>query len=454
MKIIRHPAWFIFAIFLLSLFALPIKASASGNELNVDFQAGKHRPTVVAIDKPAPFLLGDHPTIVVHLATFTRREPIANQPIKLYVNDSQKATGYTDSSGTAYIKLKYKFASGPYDLRATFPGSPADDLEPSTNTSEMVFKTAEATIRTVPPIAGVRIVINGQIYTSDDNGVIQLEITESGMYHVKVLEIDEKISTPDVVLQFERWNDNVFVPEREVYLPRKRPLEVGFVLTHAVSQDFYDTTGEIIDSSRITSISIGGVGKIYNLDGTGPHWLPYNRLVRRIGERLESDQILYYVRNVSIDGANVINRGEQRFYTSPNDTWPIEVLLYSVHFSGKDALFGFPIGTGVQVEYPNGKIKDFPFNAQSEIEIPSLARGRYNVSVIGANGSAPPIPVYLSQDQSVQLIVISYLDIAVIFGTPILVALAMLFIGRPYLLSMIAHSLNPKTIFSRTSRTS
>ena len=449
MRIAQRRFWIVILIVAVSIFGLTTRAYAGGTDFSPLYQTGQYRPTIVTIDQPEPFLLGDHPTIIVNLTTFTTREAIANQPIKIYVNDIQKATGYTDSNGVAYITLKYKFASGSYELRATFPGSPADDLEPSTDTKEMVFESSEAVIRTAPPIAGIRVSINDRIYTSDKDGVIQFEITESGMYQVEVLQIDESIFPSDVIVEFERWNDNVFVPEREVYFPRQRPLEIGFILNHAVSQNFYDSTGQLIDPSRITSISIGGVGRIYTFDGPGPFWLPSNRLVRRIGQRLESQQILYYVRNVSIDGVNVINRSEQRFYTRPQNTWPIEVLLYTIRFTGRDALFDFPIGSGIQIEYPNGQVKNFPFNDQAEVEIPSLARGRYDVSVIGARGSAPPIPVYLSRDQSVQLIVISYLDFAVIFGSPIILAIVLLFIGRPNLLITLRKLVNPKTIYRR-----
>jgi hypothetical protein len=404
------------------------------------FRSGKHRPTIVTIEQPEPVFLRDHPTIIVHLTTFARRIGIANQPIRIYVNGVQKATGYTDSNGIAYVKLKYKFSSGSYEIRAKFPGSVADDLYPSTDTKEIVAETANVIIRTVPPVTGVRIVIDGQIYTSNDQGIVQFKISKSGIYHIRVLEMEKDAFPPDVSVKFERWNDNVFDPERDVYFPRIRPLEIGFILTHAVSQTFYDSAGHQIESSRITSISIGGIGRIHTFENPGPLWLPSNRLVHRIGERLESQRILYYVRNVSIDGVNVINQSEQRFYTRPQSTWLIKVLLYSAHFSGRDALFDFPIGSGIRIEYPNGLVKKFLFNDQAEVEVPALARGQYNVTVTGAGGSAPSIPVYLSRDQNVQLIVISYLDIAVIFGTPIIAALVLLFIGRPRLILVLRKS--------------
>ena len=140
----------------MNFFILTFKVSASEDIYSPVFQAGKHRPTIVAIEQPGPFFLGDHPTIIVHLTTYTHREPIANQPIRIYINDVQKATGYTDSNGIAYVELKYKFSSGTYEVRATFPGSSADDLNSSTDTKKMLVENANVVIRTVPAITGVQ----------------------------------------------------------------------------------------------------------------------------------------------------------------------------------------------------------------------------------------------------------------------------------------------------------
>jgi len=156
MRMIGRKFWLFILIAAVNIFGMTTRANAGGTDFSTLYQSGQNRPTIVTIEQPEPFLLGNHPTIIVHLTTFTNREAIANQPIKIYVDDAQKATGYTDSNGVAYITLKYKFASGSYELRATFPGSPADDLEPSTDTKEMVFESSEAVIRTAPPTAGPR----------------------------------------------------------------------------------------------------------------------------------------------------------------------------------------------------------------------------------------------------------------------------------------------------------
>jgi hypothetical protein len=241
-------------------------------------------------------------------------------------------------------------------------------------------------------------------------------------------------------MEFARWNDNVYTPKRVVYFPRNRRLEVGFTLNYQVNQEFRDIKENPVDQARIASMTLRGIGNTYTFDGAGPIWLPANRLTRRIGERLESEEILYYFREVIIDGANVINKSEQRFHIRPNDVWPVQVLLYSVHFSARDAMFGFPIGKGIELTFPDGHKQEFQFGSKdAEIVIPALARGSYSAKIIGAGGSAPPTPVHLSRDQDVELLMLSYLDMGVIIGIPLLIAVAFFFIGRPRWFRVLRH---------------
>jgi len=255
-------------------------------------------------------------------------------------------------------------------------------------------------------------------------------------------------------MQFARWNDNVFTPNRTVYFPRARRLEAGFLINYQMNQKFYDTTNQPVDPKRVSSMVIGGIGNTYTFNKAGPVWLPFNRLTRRISEHLESQEIVYYFRSVTIDGANVINRSEQRFHIRPDDTWPIEVLLYSAHFTARDAMFHFPIGKGIELTYPDGHKEQFLFRADDkQIVIPSLARGSYSAKIIGVGGSAPPTPIYLSRDQDVELLMLSYLDIALVIGIPLSIALAFFFIGRPYWLRVVRHPTKYKElVYQNTSR--
>ncbi len=398
-----------------------------------------HELANLTMDPLQPVALGDHPVLVLHL-TNEYGKPIHGQPILIFVNGKRKAIAYTDNNGTASVTLRYKFEAGTYKIRAVYPGVPELGFRASAIVTDMVVEPSNATLYTVPPVAGVNFKFNNEIYTTDEKGTVTFKIDKSGMYPLELLPFDEKAMPPDVRMEFARWNDNVFTPYREIYFPRDRRLEIGFIFKYEVDQIFYDAKGALVDPARVSSITLRGVGHTYTFDHAGPQWLPSNRLARRIGERLESQDILYYFRDVTIDGANVINKSEQRFHIRPNDTWSLNVLLYSTHFSAKDAMFHFPMGRGIELTYPDGHKQEFLFeSAENGITVPALARGSYTVKVISQGGSAPPTPLYVSKDQNAELLVLSYLDMAVIFGLPLAFALLLLFKGRPHLYQLVRH---------------
>jgi hypothetical protein len=148
----------------------------------------------------------------------------------------------------------------------------------------------------------------------------------------------------------------------------------------------------------------------------------------------------------------VVNKSEQRFRIRPDDIWPVQVLLYTARFSARDAMFRFPIGRGIELTYPDGHTEEFLFDSENaELLVPGLARGSYRARIIGAGGSAPPTPVHLSRDQNVQLRMLSYLDIGLIIGVPLLIALSLFFIGRPYWLRVIRHPSKYRDLVYRNS---
>lgn len=431
-------------VILLSLFMLTTPVHAS--------EMLQGRPANLTIEPLKPLVTGDHPTIIVSL-TAEFGQPIPNQPIIIIVDGVRKGEGRTDSRGIAAITLKYRFPAGTYHVQAIYPGIISIGVNRATAEIGMVVEPAKLAIYTVPPVPGVDFKLGEQTYTTDENGVADIEVSLSGVYTLEVLPIDKNNLPSNIRMEFTRWNDNVFTEKRSVYFPRARRLEVGFTVSYQVNQKFFDTSGELVDPSRVSSMTVRGVGNSHTFDRAGLIWLPANRLTRRIGERLESEEILYYFREVTIDGANVINKGQQRFRIRPDDTWPIQVLLYSAHFSARDAMLNFPIGRGIELTYPDGHKQEFLFDSSdAEIVIPSLARGSYTAKIIGVGGSAPPTPIHLSRDQSVELLMLSYLDIAVIVGIPLLIALAFFFIGRPRWFQVLRHPSKYKELVYRNTR--
>jgi hypothetical protein len=323
---------------------------------------------------------------------------------------------------------------------AVYPGIISIGVNRATAELGMVIEPARTAIYSVPPVPGLRFRLNGKTFVADENGIANIEVQTSGLFTLEVLPLDETKLPPNVRMEFARWNDNVFTEKRQIYFPRTRRLEVGYTVSYQINQEFLDLQGGKVDPGRIEAMTLRGVGNTFTFDKAGPVWLPANRLTRRIGERLQSEEILYYFREITIDGANVVNKSEQRFRIRPDDVWPIEVMLYSARFSARDAMFRFPIGKGIELTYPDGHKEEFLFESENaEVVVPQLARGSYSAKIIGAGGSAPPTPVHLSRHQNVELLMLSYLDIALILGVPLLIALIFFFFGRPYWIRVLRH---------------
>ena len=103
------------------------------------------------------------------------------------------------------------------------------------------------------------------------------------------------------------------------------------------------------------------------------------------------------------------------------------LLFYTARFQVRDAVFGFPIGSSINLVLPDGSAIRGRLGHASQIQVDWLPRGNYSVKAFG-----PGIPltatVALSRVQDVKVLFLSYLDIAAV----ILVFLAFL-VGLPVL---------------------
>jgi Dolichyl-phosphate-mannose-protein mannosyltransferase len=95
----------------------------------------------------------------------------------------------------------------------------------------------------------------------------------------------------------------------------------------------------------------------------------------------------------------------------------------------RDALLGFPIGSAVSLEYPNGRVETYPIGRSAELTVGSLPRGNYRVSV-EALGISSSRPVALWGDRRVGLEVMSWLDLAIVALGLGSIALALLYVRR------------------------
>lgn len=403
-------------------------------------------PSILKITSQPSYPVGKRVTVNIELVN-EQDEGLPNKPFIVYIDGERVRRARTDDDGLAEITFSPDLPVGEYIVEAHFIGTEA--YHESTGTTSIIIRPIELTIETLPPLSGISFDINGDIYETAENGQATMTLDSPGTYPLKILlpEPEPDEAETDTIIHFERWSDAVFMPERVVEVKDDRHIQAGLALFHRVGLQFFDLNNVEIETDRIDSTTLkSSYGSTHTFEDSGvSHWLQANRIARRVSG-LEVTPVQYSVESVIIDGANVVNRYQQRFILEPEDTWTVELLLYFARVTGKDAIFGFPTGEGIIIEYPNDDVVALDFDENNEIFIGPLARGSYILQLTGVGGVAPPTPVALSRDQDVTLKVLSSFDIGVGLALGMLVGFGLLFYGRPELLRI------PKNIFVAVTR--
>lgn len=317
----------------------------------------------------------------------------------------------------------------------------------------------ELTVETVPPLPGVDMTVYAPCdpdlppgtarlvycpdlppiyegtwhFSTDEQGRGSVTLPRNGLYYLRVE--DPPPAQADLRAAFSRWQDEVFTNLREVEMQGDQRLVAGLDLTRPVRFQYVGPGGERVDSQRVQVVELrSSVGSVNHLPGAGRHWLPAEHILNR-DSGLESVPIVYALQRMEIDGSNVVNRGQQRFTAEPGMlTWRMDTLLYSAEILGRDALFGFPLGRGVELEYPDGTKRHFPYEGPDGVKLEGLARGTYRMKITGSPGVAFTSIMALSRDQHVRPVVLSLLDFVVLGAGGALLSLGLLFLGRPHLI--------------------
>jgi len=294
----------------------------------------------------------------------------------------------------------------------------------------------QLTLETVPALAGIPISVNGRVLTTNSEGLAIVDIDTPGTVNLEVLQKSDGNIDENTRATFVRWSDDGFQPARTFDITDDDHLQIGLSVSHPVTHSFVDLGGNVVDYSKIAGMQVRtSTGGLVSFTDDQPKWITATEIARR-RTGLEATNILYSVESVTIDGTNVVNRYQQHFLAGVNSPWQIQVLLYSATVTANDALFGFPVGNGISLEYPDGHVKSLTFGADKTISLETLARGTYRLKVDGVQSLTGWTPIALSRDQAVQLQVFSYLDVAVIAALGVLVALTLLFYGRPFLIKL------------------
>jgi hypothetical protein len=404
-----------------------VQAAAPGNRGTTIIQT---EPTILKLQPVASQPLGKSFQVTAILTTASG-EPIVDETINFLVGGLFEGQARTDTHGQASITVNTNYPAGSYTLKAIYQGTRA--YQPSAGTTDLTISPFILEVQTVPSLPGVNFKLGDQVFSSGSDGIARVPVNRAGTYTLQVLPLNNPGSNQRI--EFNRWVDEVFTPYRNVIIPIDKPIQVGLEVSYKVSQTFVDLQNHPVDLSRITSITMkSSQGTTYTFNDGQARWLPASLVTRRVGG-LDVVQIQYSVMNVQVDGSNVVSQAQQRFYGHPGDIWTIQLLLFSAQISAKDAFLGSPVGKSILLQYPDGTRQVFKFSKDNSVTVNSLARGIYSVQVQGVAGFTPSTPVALSQNQVMNLSVLTRLDIflAVTLGT--LFALGLIYIGRAKLLN-------------------
>ncbi|MEU0877985.1 hypothetical protein ABZ345_05255 [Lentzea sp. NPDC005914] len=302
---------------------------------------------------------------------------------------------------------------------------PAAQAAPSERTLEII---------TVPPMPAARFVLDGQQVIPDTRGAVRLTLPRNGDAHRLELTTPN-LDLADGSIDFVRWfgqgeRDLGFTPVlTDLAMKHNRRLQVAFQSTRRVRYDFVDQAHNPVPPSRVSALTLrSDSGQTHTLRGVQEIPLTAVRPVQE-GTAAVGKEVTYYLQSVEIDGANVVNAGEQRIVPARATSATFVVLLRSVRFQVRDLFFGNAMNADVALKYPDGRTESLAVGQDGVVAVDNLARGNYSVDVSAA-GYTGSQEIALSRGQHVDLRVLSYVDMVVVVVLALLVFTGLFLLGR------------------------
>ncbi len=290
-------------------------------------------------------------------------------------------------------------------------------------TEQLNNEPASLAIQTVPPVEGLNMTLDGCETQTDVDGI--------GRLTVDYLREDYR---EHLTFNFDPGDKNIRYETGKLYWRRSDFARMAVETDYRINWQFVDPEGIPIQLSEIDSMtiksSIGAINEFNQDSFASDIWLKGRRVVPGQGELLEKE-VYYTVQSVVIDGQNVVNRSQQKFLPSEQQSWEIELLFFPATFQVRDALFGFRQGSAIVLEYPDGSRQRHELD-QGETSL-LLPRGDYDISVEGW-GLNLSRPLAMTRSQEVNLQLLSYLDLLVIASIAALIVIVPILAGRPWLM--------------------
>jgi hypothetical protein len=294
------------------------------------------------------------------------------------------------------------------------PASPAYAYSPSWPVT--------ITVRTVPPLAGVRFTFDGKVMTTGGRGEASRTEPHNFSRHTLRL-VDTRLSSGDRRYRFARWAGQR--DPNQAFLPTVRglPMRANYTVTAAFAVQCpvrprltYQGGGQI-NPARISLVTVrSDTGLAAKLNPAGSTWLTCQMPIYR-GSTIISQALTYSVQSVVTSGTNVVHAGIERFQPANNASPAIVGYFYDLTVTAHDALFGNVTGSEAIVTLPNGWVRRVPLGTGHTATLRNLPQGYYRVKVKAGGSIVSAQRIRLSRDEAVNLTAVSAADLAAIGGT-------------------------------------
>jgi hypothetical protein len=283
------------------------------------------------------------------------------------------------------------------------------------------------TIVTVPRLAGVHFAFDGRTYVTGPGGSVRIDTT-NGSHLLQILT--PKMHAPGLRSTFVRWGDNQYRATRTITIGHNTVLDAGFQQSVLVHFAFVDLGGHRV-LGRVSRVTLSNtLGSRVSFVPSWPIWLRATNLARRF-TGLEPTYIEYSIERALVNGSNVVNQSQQRFYPAKTRHFTASLLLYSARVSVRDFLFGTSAGSRVDLIYPGGNKVPYPLKG-GRLLLASLPRGTYQIHV-DAGGYVPLVSLALSKNQVLDVKVVSYLDMLLLLVLVLGSVTVLILVPRPFL---------------------
>jgi hypothetical protein len=293
------------------------------------------------------------------------------------------------------------------------------------------------TLKTVPALAGVRVTVDGQQLVTGANGMTSYTREHDFARHRLTL-LSGSITTRDQRFEFNRWagqrDPNQAFSRTVSGLPMRSNYVVtaAFTVQHQVMPRLVRQDGTPLDPTEVNSITArSDNGSMVNLPLTAPTWLDATRPAFH-HSILSAEPVTYSLQSVMVRGANVVDAGRQTFTPAATATPTFTTQFHDLVITGHDAIFKSGLGARATVTFPDGGKLTVPLNAEHTATLTNLPRGNYRVTIAAGRAIVGVQQFGLSKDKTADLIVISALDVSFVAGVVLIIAAALMVIGRKY----------------------